>query len=215
MRKALTILFAMFFAGGLVPSAMAQTPYNSGITPTEINNWNTYLNNHPQTARELAANPQLVKDPNFYGTHPGLESFLASHPGVRQELNHNPGQFMRTEQGGYQWQRGGGQGSGGWGSGWHGGSPGAMGAVPGGGGEGRAAANFNSGYLDQHPEVVQQLTQNPKLIDDPQFRATHPGLDQYLAAHPEVRNQFEKHPERFMAAEHRQRQRQRHEGQYH
>jgi hypothetical protein len=215
MRKALTILFAMFFAGGLVPSAMAQAPYNSGVTPTEINNFNTYLNNHPQTAQELAANPQLVKNPNFYSTHPGLESFLANHPGVREELNHNPGQFMRTEQGGYQWQRGAAQGPGAWGSGWHGGGPGPIGAVPGDGGGGRSVANFNNGYLDQHPEVVQQLTQNPRLIDDPQFRATHPGLDQYLAAHPEVRNQFQQHPERFMAAEHQQRQRQRRQAQFH
>ena len=95
-----TVLFAMIFASGLVLPARAQAPYNSGITPTEINNFNTYLNNHPKTAQELAANPQLVKDPSFYSTHPGLESFLANHPGVREELNHNPGRFMRTEEGG-------------------------------------------------------------------------------------------------------------------
>lgn len=208
MKTALTILFTLLFSSGLVLPARAQAPYNSGMTPTEINNFNTYLNNHPQTAQELAANPQLVKDPNFYSTHPGLESFLANHPGVREELNHNPGQFMRTEQGGYQWHRGG-QGAGGEGSGWHGNGPGQMG-----GGAG-AVANFNNGYLDQHPEVAQQLAQNPKLVDDPQFRATHPGLDQYLAAHPEVRSELQQHPDRFMTAEHQQRQRQRREEHYH
>jgi hypothetical protein len=62
-------------------------------------------------------------------------------------------------------------------------------------------ANFNNGYLDQHLEVAQQLAQNPKLVDDPQFRAAHPGLDQYLASHPEVRSQLQQHPERFMTAE--------------
>jgi hypothetical protein len=196
MRKFLTILFAIAFAGGLVLPAKAQSPYNSGITPTEIGNFNTYLNNHPETAQELAANPQLVRDPNFYSTHPGLESF------------HNPGQFMRTEQGGYQWQRGG-QGPAGWGSAWHGGGSGPIGARAG------AVANFNSGYLDQHPGVAQELAQNPKLVDDPQFRAAHPGLDQYLAAHPEVRGELQQHPERFMTAEHQQRQRQRREEQYH
>jgi hypothetical protein len=208
MKTALTILFVMVVASGLVLPARAQAPYNSGMTPTEINNFNTYLNNHPKTAQELAANPQLAKDPNFYSTHPGLESFLANHPGVRRELNQNPGQFMRTEGGGYQWQRGG-QGGGGWGSGWHGTGPGQTG-----GGAG-AVANFNNGYLDQHPEVAQQLTQNPKLVDDPQFRASHPGLDQYLAAQPEVRREFQQHPEHFMTAEHWQRQRQHREQQYH
>ena len=126
----------MLFSSGLVLPARAQAPYNSGMTPTEINNFNRYLNNHPQTAQELAANPQLVKDPNFYSTHPGLESFLANHPGVREELNHNPGQFMRTEEGGFQWHRGGQLGGGG-GSGWHGNAPGQTG-----GGAG-AVANFN------------------------------------------------------------------------
>jgi hypothetical protein len=209
MKTVKTVLLAMVFASGLVLPARAQAPYNSGITPTEMNNFNTYLNNHPKTAQELAANPQLVKDPSFYSTHPGLESFLANHPGVREELNHNPGQFMRTEGGGYQWNRGGQGAGGGWGSGGHAYGPAQMG-----GGAG-AVATFNNGYLDQHPEVAQQLAQNPKLVDDPQFRAAHPGLDQYLAAHPEVRSQLQQHPERFMTAEHRQRQRQRRDEQYH
>ena len=95
---------------------------------------------------------------------------------------------MRTEEGGYRWHRGG-QGAGGWGSGWHGYGPAQMG----GGGAG-AVANFNNGYLDQHPEVAQQLAQNPKPVDDPQFRAAHPGLDQYLAAHPEFAASFSRIP---------------------
>lgn len=72
----------MVFSSGLVLPARGQAPYNSGMTPTEMNNFKTYLNNHPKMAQELAANPQLVKDPNFYSTHPGLESFLANHPGA-------------------------------------------------------------------------------------------------------------------------------------
>ena len=208
MKTAQAILFAIFFGGGLALPARAQAPYNSGMTATETNNFNSYLNNHPKTAQELAANPQLAKDPNFYSTHPGLESFLASHPGVREELNHDPVQFMRTEEGGYQWHRGG-QGAGAWGSGWHGNGPGQTGR---GGG---AMANFDDGYLDQHPEVAQQLAQNPKLVDDPQFRASHPGLDQYLAAHPEVRSEFQRHPQHFMTAEHSLRRRQHRAEQYH
>lgn len=40
MKTALTILFTMLFSSGLVLPARAQAPYNSGMTPTEINNFN-------------------------------------------------------------------------------------------------------------------------------------------------------------------------------
>jgi len=218
MRKILMFAATLLVVAPMALPAMAQG-YNSGITQTEINNFNNYLRNHPKTAQELAANPSLAKNPNFYSQHPGLESFLANHPGVREELNHNPGQFMRSENGGYQWQHGGWQGHGapggpqnGWPggpqAGWHGGGPGSMG-----GGSG-AVGGFNNGYLSQHPDVAQQLAQDPKLVDDPQFRATHPGLDQYLAEHPQVRQQLQQHPERFMAAEHRMRKHERHQEHY-
>lgn len=35
-----------------MPPARAQAPYNSGLTPTEIRNFNAYLNNHPKTGRK-------------------------------------------------------------------------------------------------------------------------------------------------------------------
>ena len=40
---------------------------------------------------------------------------------------------------------------------------------------------FDNGYLDEHPEVAHQLGANPSLADNPQFLATHPGLDGYLS----------------------------------
>src|SRR5579885_3597809 len=60
---------------------------------------------------------------------------------------------------------------------------------------------FDRGYLDEHPEVAQQLADNPRLADNPQFLASHPGLDDYLAAHPEVRKDLQTHPYRFMNRE--------------
>jgi len=183
MKKALVMLSAMVLAGGLAMPAMAQ------ITPTEVNNFNNFLTNHPNTAQELRANPQLADNPNYLASHPGLQTFLANHPGVLGQLRQNPGRLMGAE-GGNQW---------------HGGGPGGGGPVggprwPGYGGRG-SVASFDNGYLAEHPGVAQQLAQNPKLIDDPQFRATHPGLDQYLRENPGVRSELQQHPERFMAAE--------------
>src|SRR5713226_6642860 len=62
-------------------------------------------------------------------------------------------------------------------------------------------ARFDNGYLDEHPEVARQLGVSPGLADNPQFLATHPGLDRYLANHPEVRQELQSHPYRFMSTE--------------
>jgi hypothetical protein len=64
-----------------------------------------------------------------------------------------------------------------------------------------AVARFDQGYLDQHPEVAQQLARRPRLVDNPQYLANHPGLDAYLAAHPIVRTELQTHPNRFMSDE--------------
>ena len=36
------------------------------------------------------------------------------------------------------------------------------------------------GYLDQHPEVREQLSHDPHLIDDPAYMANHPELRDYM-----------------------------------
>lgn len=66
---------------------------------------------------------------------------------------------------------------------------------------GGEVSRFDRGYLDEHPEVARQLAQDPRLIDNPQFRANHPGLDRYLAAHPGIRTELQHHPDRFMTDE--------------
>jgi hypothetical protein len=184
MKHTLTILAATVFSGAICTAAMAQNfpPPNGGISPTEITHFNHYLDNHPGVAQGLAANPGLVNDPQFMAHHPGLQNFLAKHPGVRDELHASPGQFMYRE-GHYEWA--------------HGGGP--VAAMP--GTRDTQVARFDNGYLDEHPEVARQLGSNPALADNPQFLATHPGLDSYLARHPEVRQQLQQHPDRFMSDE--------------
>src|SRR5262245_9885720 len=86
--------------GALASTALAQTP-------TELTNFNKYLDSHPAVAQQLAANPSLANNPQFLGNHPGLQNFLTSHPGVRSSLKTAPGQFMYRE-GPYEWAQGGG-----------------------------------------------------------------------------------------------------------
>jgi len=181
MKKTMMMLAATVLTGALSVPAMAQS---SDITAGELAKFNNYLNNHPEAAQQLSANPQLVNDPTFVNGHPGLKTFLENHPGVRQQLHEHPGQFMSRE-GRYEWQSGGGP----------------IATAP--GGYGGAVQHFDNGYLDQHPDVAHQLASDPRLVDNPQYLATHPGLDQYLANHPDVRRDLQQHPERFMNAEQR------------
>jgi dsDNA-binding SOS-regulon protein len=61
-------------------------------------------------------------------------------------------------------------------------------------------ANFDQ-FLDNHPEVSDQLRKNPALVDDKQFVANHPALQQYLAQHPEIRSDIEQNPRAVMHQE--------------
>jgi phage-related protein len=159
-----------------VAAAQTAAPQNrdNDITRTELRNFDTFLDSHPQVAKELQRNPALVNDPAYLAKHPGLQQFLAKHPGVREEIRENPQQFMNRE---HRWDKN------------HEGI--TRGEV----------ARFDEQYLDKHPEVAEQLAKNPKLIDNRDFVEDHPGLREYLAHHPEIREQLKKHPEKFMKKE--------------
>ncbi len=61
-------------------------------------------------------------------------------------------------------------------------------------------ANFDH-YLDKHPEVAERLAANPRLVNDPQFLANHPGLRGFLANRPGVREEIHESPGQFMRRE--------------
>jgi hypothetical protein len=148
----------------------------------ELGRFNKFLDKHPELAQQLAANPGLADNSQFLSAHPDLQTFLTKHPGVQSQLKTNPGQFLYRE-GHYEWNQGGGP------------------IMAGPGTASGPLARFDEGYLDKHPEVARELAHNPALADNPNFLATHPGLDTYLAAHPEVRAELQAHPERFMTEE--------------
>jgi hypothetical protein len=56
-------------------------------------------------------------------------------------------------------------------------------------------------FLDNHPEVAEQLRKDPSLIDNRQWVENHPALQQYLQSHPQVREEFKENPNAFMQAE--------------
>jgi hypothetical protein len=58
-------------------------------------------------------------------------------------------------------------------------------------------------FLDSHPEIAEQLRKDPSLIDNRQFIANHPALQEYLQQHPRVSAEFREHPNVFMHDEER------------
>jgi hypothetical protein len=61
-------------------------------------------------------------------------------------------------------------------------------------------AGFND-FLDQHPELAERLRQDPSLVNNPDFVADHPVLQQYMQQHPEVREELQENPNAFMRQE--------------
>ncbi len=61
-------------------------------------------------------------------------------------------------------------------------------------------ANFDV-FLDGHPDIAQQLKQNPSLVNSEEFLENHPALQQYLQNHPKVREELTENPRAFMKGE--------------
>src|SRR5229473_5705182 len=60
---------------------------------------------------------------------------------------------------------------------------------------------FDTGYLNEHPDVAQQLAGNPALVDNREYMENHPGLRDYFSDHPTVKAEIKNHPYRFMSRE--------------
>ena len=179
MHPRRSMLIALLFLAGVMTSAAAQSPavgpwpssttWDNDINRTELNNFDRYLDDHPEVARELRNKPSLIDNPNWLAQHPSTQQFLNNHPGVRQQLAQNPNRFVNREE---RYERDGGDIS------------------------RREAANADN-YLDRHPEIAHQLQRDPRLIDNPNYVANHPSLQNYLQDHPEVRHDWKQHPYAF------------------
>ena len=178
-RAERVLLLTVLLVAVLAVSAAAQSPTvapwpsptagDRDINRTELNNFDRYLDDHPEIARDLRNNPNLINNPNWLAQHPSTQEFLRNHPGVNEEIRENPTQFMSREN---RFERNGGDIS------------------------RREAANADN-YLDQHPEIAHQLQRDPRLIDNPNYLAKHPSLQSYLQNHPEVRQDWKQHPYAF------------------
>jgi phage-related protein len=58
-------------------------------------------------------------------------------------------------------------------------------------------------FFDNHPELAEQIRQNPSLVNNEEFVENHADLQQFLQNHPEIREEFSENPNRFMQQEQR------------
>ncbi len=148
-----------------------------GITEREVATMDRFLDSHPEVAEQLKKDPRLIDDKKWVAGHPELQQFLKEHSEVRQAFDEHPDRFMRDEDR-YDQREG---------------RPDIT----------RGEVATMDRFLDNHPEIAEQLKKDPKLIDDKKWVAGHPELQQFMADHPEIRQQFDEHPYAFMRAEDR------------
>jgi len=67
-------------------------------THAQLARMDQFLDSHPEIAEQLRKDPGLMKSDEFTKSHPALQEFLQQHPGIRQEVSENPNAFMRQEQ---------------------------------------------------------------------------------------------------------------------
>ncbi len=175
-RTLFAAMLLMALAATLVISApaVAQNP-NPDITRGELRAFDGYLDSHPDIAAQLRRDPSLINDKNYLKANPSLREFLEHHPNTREELKETPNYFMARER---RFDR----------------SEGDNDITR------TELRNFDN-YLDKHPETAKELERNPRLVDDPNYMANHPGLKEWLDHHPNSREELKENPKAFMARE--------------
>jgi len=63
----------------------------------EVASFREFLNSNPQIAKQLNADPALIKQSRYLAGHPGLQAYLDNHPLVSKDLGEDPGVFLPRE----------------------------------------------------------------------------------------------------------------------
>jgi hypothetical protein len=117
MKRLFTIISAALLTGSLALPAVARafpqtwpqpTSYRYYRTPNDhpvryadnhpyVADFNNYFDSHPETARQLSADPRLVDNPRSVADHPGLRDYLWSHPLAADSFRHHPARLVHNE----------------------------------------------------------------------------------------------------------------------
>jgi hypothetical protein len=182
------LALAMLFSVGTVVRGQTQTMpptpmplQGDRITRQEVADMDRFLDSHPEVAEQLRKDPSLIDNHRWVADHPALQEYLKKHPEIAEAFRSNPNLFMRDED---RYER-------------HEGDRDRDRDIP------RREVTDMDRFLDSHPEVAEQLRKDPSLIDNREWVANHPALQEYLQKHPEVAEAFRAHPDAFMRDEER------------
>lgn len=147
------------------------------VTRGELSSMDRFLDSHPEIAEQLRRNPSLVKNREFVDNHPALDEYLQQHPQVREEVAENPNGFMHQEQ---RFDR-------------HEDVRGDRDTT-------QAELESFGQFLGSHSTVAEQLSKDPSLAKNEEYRENHPELQQYLSDHPRVQEELTENPQAFVKA---------------
>jgi len=157
--------------------------------PGAVSEFDSFLDRHPAIAQELYRNPSLAENQEYLQSHTDLQEYLQSHPNISQQLAANPRGFMDAER---RYDRLGDEAR----------VYSRMGSAARRGvvdndttpGEIRAFG----GFLEDHPEVAEQLRAHPSMINDQTYVGDHPQLQSFLRNNPQVAEEVKENPQVFM-----------------
>ena len=157
-------------------------PPGDDITRRDIADMDQFLDSHPEIAQQLRKDPSLIDNQRWVSDHPALHDYLRDHPQIAGAFRSHPEAFMRDEN---RYER------------TEGDRDRDRDRIS------RKDVTEMDRFLDGHPEIAEQLRKDPSLIDNRQWVASHPALQEYLQTHTQVREAFRSDPNLFMKDENR------------
>ena len=70
---------------------------NPDLNRQELASMDQFLDKNPSIERDLWRNPSMVSNAQYLQAHPELQAFLNQHPNVKEEIVENPRYFMQRE----------------------------------------------------------------------------------------------------------------------
>jgi hypothetical protein len=68
------------------------------VSPEQVVEFDHFLDQHPELAKQLAQHPQLLRQADFLNSHPELHEYLNQHPSIARAAESKPGNLIkRTE----------------------------------------------------------------------------------------------------------------------
>jgi hypothetical protein len=63
----------------------------------EVKEFDTFLDSHPEVAKDLRQDPNKINDESYVSQHPELNKWLKEHTNIQKEIRENPSAFMNRE----------------------------------------------------------------------------------------------------------------------